>query len=100
MSSVADLVDPDHLRRLATRSNLRLGEEIVRQGGVELIEFGPSKVVARVGGGQRRKAELDSTPQGLAWRCSCTSRRELFCKHCVALAIVTWEEAPARSDLS
>jgi uncharacterized Zn finger protein len=98
MSSVADLVEPEHLRRLATPSNLRLGEEIARQGGVELLEFGPSKVTAKVGGGQRRSVELDATPQGLAWKCTCATRPDLFCKHCVALAIVAWEEAPARRN--
>jgi uncharacterized Zn finger protein len=95
MSAVADLVEPDHLRHLATLANLRLGEAIASAGGVELIELGPCQVVARVGSGQRRRVELASTPQGLAWRCTCTKRPDLFCKHCVAAAIVLWEEAPA-----
>jgi uncharacterized Zn finger protein len=98
MSSVADLVEPDHLRRLATPANLRLGEEIARGGGVELIEYGPCEVAARVADGQRRRVTLSSTPQGLAWRCSCTKRPELFCKHCVAAAIVVWDEAPDTAD--
>jgi uncharacterized Zn finger protein len=94
MSAVADLVEPDHLRHLATPANLRLGEEIARAEGVEILSYGPCEVVARVGNGQRRRVELSSTPQGLAWRCTCTKRADLFCKHCVAAAIVVWEEAP------
>jgi uncharacterized Zn finger protein len=95
MSAVADLVEPDHLRRLATAANLRLGEAIAQAGGVEIVELGPCVVVARVDNGQRRRVELASSPQGLAWRCTCTKRPDLFCKHCVAAAIVLWEEAPA-----
>jgi uncharacterized Zn finger protein len=96
VSSVADLVEPDHLRRLATPANFRLGEEIARMGGVEFMEFGPCKIVAKVRNGQRRSVELDSTPQGLAWTCTCSKRADLFCKHCIAVAIVAWEEAPPR----
>jgi len=94
--SVADLVAPDLLPTLATPSNLRLGREIAEQAGVEILEFGPLRVTAKVTGGQRRTVELQATPAGLAWRCSCTRDRALFCKHCVAAAIVTWEKAPAR----
>jgi uncharacterized Zn finger protein len=96
MSSVADLVEPGHLDHLATPANLRLGRELADQSAVELLEFGPLKVAAKVGGGQRRSVELASTPQGLAWKCTCTSDPALFCKHCVAVALVTWEEAPPR----
>ncbi|HEX9903774.1 MAG TPA: hypothetical protein VGA77_02305 [Propylenella sp.] len=95
MSSVADLVEPGHLAHYATASNLRLGEGIARKGGVQLLEFGPLVVKARVSDGERRTTELRSTPQGLAWQCTCSKRPDLFCKHCVAVAVVAWEEAPA-----
>jgi uncharacterized Zn finger protein len=102
MSSVVDLVEPDHLAQLATPANLRLGREIAAGGGVTIVDFNPCCVTARVSNGQRRTVELNSTPQGLAWRCTCTKRPGLFCKHCVAVAVATWEEAPplgARNDL-
>ena len=102
MSSVVDLVEPDHLEHIATPANLRLGREIAARGGVEILDFGTCRVAARVSNGQRRTVELSSTAQGLEWRCSCTKRPELFCKHCVAVAVATWEEAPPlgqRSDL-
>lgn len=97
MKFVADYVSPEALRSLATPSNLRLGREIARSGGVEVVEFTPLLVIARVQpkGGQRRTVELRSEEKGLAWKCTCT-RRGLFCKHCVAAAIVTWEKAPGR----
>ena len=94
MSSVVDLVEPTHLHHLATPANLRLGREIAAAGGVEVVEFGTCRVTARVSNGQRRSVELSSTPQGLEWRCTCTKRPDLFCKHCVVVAVATWGEAP------
>lgn len=97
MKSVADYVSPEALRSLATPSNLRLGAEIARSDGVELVEFSPLLVIARVQpkGGQRRRVELRSAEKGLTWKCTCT-RSGLFCKHCVAAAIVTSEKSAAR----
>ena len=103
MSSVVDLVEPTHLDHLATPANLRLGRAIAAEGSVEILEFGTCRVTAHVSNGQRRSVELNSTPQGLEWRCTCTKRPDLFCKHCVAAAVATWEEAPPlgqRSDVA
>jgi uncharacterized Zn finger protein len=80
---------------LAAPANIRLGEEIVKDGGVAFVEQEHSLVVATVQpkGGLRRTVELWSTDSGLAWKCTCTSRK-LFCKHCVAAAIATRRHAP------
>jgi uncharacterized Zn finger protein len=98
MPSVADLVEPEALARLATPANLRLGHEIVDQGGVELVRFEPLRVSGKVGAvaaaSQRRTVELVSGSGGLEWSCACTRRRELFCKHCVAIALVAGRDAP------
>ena len=98
MPSVADMTDQDSILRLSSRSNFRLGREIADAGGVELVEFGPLKVVAEVTppGGVKRKVTLESASGALKWKCSCTSRAEVFCKHCVAAGIVTWNIAPTR----
>ena len=99
MPSVADLVEPHLLSDLATPSALRLGREIAAADAVEFVEFGPLLVRAKVGGplttSQRRTTELRSDDGVLAWTCTC-SRRSMFCKHCVALAIATWDKAPNR----
>jgi uncharacterized Zn finger protein len=92
--TVADLVTPAAIETLATRSNLRLGREIVASGGVEFQEFEPLRVWAKVTGGQRRNVELLSDQGELSWRCSCTKRADLICKHCVAAALAAWEMAP------
>jgi uncharacterized Zn finger protein len=100
MPSVADLVEPEAVSHLATPSNLRLGRDILDQGGVELTRFEPSHVSAKVGGvaaaDQRRTVELISGPAGLEWSCTCTRREDLFCKHCVAAALVARQKAPPR----
>jgi uncharacterized Zn finger protein len=92
--SVADLVAEAALRALATPSNLRLGREIAAAGGVELVEAMPLRVVAKVSGGQRRTVELASRGDGLGFTCTCSKKPGLFCKHCVALALVTSERSP------
>jgi uncharacterized Zn finger protein len=96
MPSIADLTDEDSLLRLSSSSNFRLGREIAESGGVELVEFGPVKVVAEVTppGGVKRIVTLISSGRDLRWKCTCTSRVEVFCKHCVAAGIVTWQNAP------
>ena len=72
---------------LATPANLRLGREIAA-AGVELVELSPSRAVAKVTGGQRRTVTLEAADAGLRFACSCSKRPDLFCKHCVAAAIV------------
>lgn len=100
MPSVADLVEPEALVTLATPANLHLGRQILEEGSVELTQLGPLRVEARVGGGalsgQRRTVTLVSAPDGLQWSCTCTRRKDLFCKHCAAAALLTWEKAPPR----
>jgi uncharacterized Zn finger protein len=96
MPSVADLTNEDSLLRLSSTSNFRLGLEIAETGGVELVEYGPFRVVAEVTppGGVKRTVTLTSTPDGLKWKCTCTSREDLFCKHSVAAGIATWNNSP------
>jgi len=100
MVSVADLVEPDTVSARTRPANLRLGRQIVAEGGVSFVEFGPLRVTAKVGGTPasptRRTVELLSVDGELAWSCTCTKSRARLCKHTVAAAIVTWEEAPKR----
>jgi uncharacterized Zn finger protein len=91
MRPIADLVTDDHITRLATPANLRLGRKVVEEGGVELVDVGPARITARVGGTatapQRRTVGLAAEAGTLDWSCSCTRNRALFCKHCVAAAL-------------
>jgi uncharacterized Zn finger protein len=100
MQSVVDLVEPEALAHLATPANLRLGRNILDQGGVELTLSESSRIRAKVGGvaaaDQRRTVELICGPAGLQWSCTCTRRADLFCKHCVAAALGAGREAQPR----
>lgn len=97
MNTVADLVEEEAIRALATPSDFRLGQEIAEMGGVEFIEFTPAKVVASVDtpATERRTTILETTPAGLKWHCTCSSNRARFCKHAIATAIETWKKAPS-----
>lgn len=83
-----DSLGPDMITRLATPSNIRLGEEIFRSGGVEIITYDDNKSTAIVSGGQTRRTEIEGTDDMIRWKCSCLGKRtHIFCKHCVALAM-------------
>jgi uncharacterized Zn finger protein len=96
-ATLARLLTDTELERRATPANLRYGRAIYRRGGVEFIERTPRKVIAWVGsldgsvaevGSQRRRARLSSTAAGLRWHCTGNPKNhQIFCKHCVALAL-------------
>jgi len=96
-ATLARLLADTEIERRATPANLRYGRAIYRRGGVEFIERTPRKVVAWIGGldgsvteggSQRRRARLSSTATGLRWHCTGNPKNhQIFCKHCVALAL-------------
>jgi uncharacterized Zn finger protein len=102
MQNLNELIDYDGIKTRALPSNLRYGEAIYRRGGVEFIEFSPSKVEAWVGGldgtvsegaGSRRRTTLSATSEGLSWHCAGNPKNhQIFCKHCVALALALLEK--------
>ncbi len=96
MNSVADLVAEETLKSLARPSDVRLGREIFESGEVETMEFTPVRVVAKIKpvDGLRRTVELSAKDGILSWKCTCTAAEKLFCKHCVAAALMTWDKAP------
>jgi uncharacterized Zn finger protein len=102
-ATIAELLGGGNVRRLALPSNFRYGQAIFRRGGVEFMVLSSSKVEGWVGGlggsvdeggGQRRRVELAATRQGLKWHCTGNPRNhQMFCKHCVALALATLKES-------
>lgn len=104
--SVRSLLSEAVIRDLALPSNLRYGSAIFERGAVELIADTPTEVVARVGGlkgsvaeggSQRRRTRLFVTPDGLGWNCSGNPKQhQIFCKHCVALALFLLNGSQAR----
>lgn len=93
------------IQSLALPSNLRYGHAIYNRNGIEFIEMSPQKVEAWVGGlqghsadggGQRRRVQLSITESGLHWHCAGNPKdHQIFCKHCVALALAIQSLSPA-----
>jgi len=103
--SLLDLLGPGVIDRLALPSNIRYGTAIFTRGGVEFITLDERVAEAWVGGlsgtvadgaGQRRRTTLTVGPEGLEWHCAGNPKNhQIFCKHCVALALALHEEAKA-----
>ena len=100
--TVADLLRPEIIQELARPSDFRYGQAIHNRGGVTFIEWTPSQIEAWVGGldgkvaeggSQRRRTQLFATPEGLRWHCAGNPKNhQIFCKHCVALALTILEK--------
>ena len=97
MASVADLVEPDVLRERACEYLQRAGVVLRESGGVRLVEFGPTGVLAVVDDGAARTVRLESVSGDIAITCDCgTPSWTGWCPHAVATAIETWERSPKR----
>jgi hypothetical protein len=72
VKNLADFLTPEYIRSTANPANIKLGEEIFKDGGVELIENTPSHVIAWVQpkGGARRTVEFRLTKNGLSHKCT------------------------------
>ena len=99
MPSVADLVEPHLLRSLSDDATVAAGQALARLHTVALEVFGPMTVRATVRDeGEAFLVDLHVGPGSrLAWTCSEPGgSRGDFCRHCVAVAVVTWDRAPDR----
>jgi alkanesulfonate monooxygenase SsuD/methylene tetrahydromethanopterin reductase-like flavin-dependent oxidoreductase (luciferase family) len=97
MASVADLVGPDVLERLATTEDLQAGSVLADASAVRFTTIGPLNVLATVeSDGASTHVELRGGSV-LTFECSCDAGRAgAFCRHVVAVATETWRRAPER----
>jgi uncharacterized Zn finger protein len=97
MSSVADLIEPAALNRLAAAPTLAAGRTLASADRVHLTIVGPLTVAARVDGPGRPATALSATGETLHWSCTCPEGRGgAFCAHLVATAQVARDHAPDR----
>jgi uncharacterized Zn finger protein len=97
MPSVADLVEPDSLRERAGEYLERAGTVLRDSGRVQIVEFGPTRVLANVEDGGARTVRLESGADGLVVACDCAAPAASgWCPHAIATAIETWNRAPDR----
>lgn len=89
MKPITALLTTPDLEELSSRSNFRYGKEIIKNGQVKIIKSNTFNIQATVTykNGDPYTAELMSTSKGLRWKCTCTSRKDLFREHCVAVGI-------------
>lgn len=98
MPSVADLVEPPALERLTGGDEFGAGRALADSGAVNLVEFGPLRVLADVTDrGRSARVDLHANDGTLDWQCSCRGLPAGACRHVAAAGIVTWERAPKRS---
>lgn len=90
MKPVLSLISIDQLQELASRSNFRYGQEIVKNGKIEVTKSNAFNFIATVKSKNKetRTVELTSTSKGFRWKCTCTGRKDLFCNHCVAVGLL------------
>ena len=83
------LLAADELERLATRSNFRYGQQTVKHAEIILVDSNTFNLVAEVKSpnGESETIELRSTTKGFRWKCTCTARKSLFCRHGVAVGL-------------
>lgn len=89
MKPIKTFLTLENLEALASRSNFRYGSAIAEDGDVTILETKTFSVVAKVkhAQGETRTVKLESTPKGFRYKCTCTSRKDLFCKHCIAVGL-------------
>ena len=85
------------IQSLAIPSNYKYGSAIHKRHAVEVISSHETSLQAWVGGltgsmveggGTRRKVTFTFGKDGLAWHCTGNPKNhQIFCKHCVALAL-------------
>lgn len=101
MASVADLVEPAALQRLAASRALAAGRALAAADRVHITILGPLTVAARVDGPGRAATALSAAGSTLRWSCTCQpGRGGTFCEHLVATAQVAWDRAPDRDEVA
>lgn len=95
--TIINLLDLERIQELARPSDIRYGQAIHSRGGIEFIEKTPTHIEAWVGGldgsvaeggSQRRRTQLFVSDGNLQWHCAGNPKNhQIFCKHCVALAL-------------
>lgn len=89
MKPVATLITINEINKLASRSNFRLGKAIFKEARFQIEKSNPyvCEITIAHKNGLPRSTRVESTAKGLRWKCSCNSRKDLFCEHCVALGL-------------
>ena len=96
-SNISQFLSEEFIEKHAIPSNIEYGRAIYHRNAVKPIELSDVRVEAWVGGlngvvveggGSKRRVEFVALKTGLQWTCTGNPKNhQIFCKHCVALAI-------------
>jgi uncharacterized Zn finger protein len=94
MDSIKSFLTESNLADLASRSNFRYGKQIAADGEIEILDSNTFNLVCKVKfkNHQTRTVELRSTTKGFRFKCTCSSKKDFFCQHCVAAGLSTIKE--------
>src|SRR4051812_7225128 len=94
---VTKLLSQEFIEENALSSNIIYGKAIHARGAVKIIVSTKISVEAWVGGldgkvveggGSKRRVEFTASKTGVKWICTGNPKNhQIFCKHCVALAL-------------
>jgi len=97
MGALKDYLAKTDLSVLAIPSNIVYGRPIFERGAVEIIDTSDNRIEAWSGGldgtlkqgaGRRRRVQLWLDGDDLCWHCTGNPKNhDIFCKHCVAVAL-------------
>jgi len=89
MLPLKNFLTEENLGDLASRSNFRYGKAMAKDSDVAVLKTNTFNLVAKIkhGQGETRTVELMSTTKGFRFRCTCTAKKNFFCKHCVAVGL-------------
>jgi hypothetical protein len=97
MKIFMDLLTSDFIEKNTILSNRNYGSAIYARGGIQFIEQKPNYIEAWTGGldgtiqegaGSRRRVLFEIKDDQLYWNCTGNPKNhQIFCKHCVALAL-------------
>jgi uncharacterized Zn finger protein len=95
--SIYKFLSKEFIEKHAIPSNIVYGNAICNRNAVEVIGSSDARIEAWVGGldgavieggGSRRRVEFVASETGLRWHCTGNAKdHQIFCKHCVALAL-------------
>ncbi len=83
------LITEKEIERLASRSHLRFGKQLLKDGVIQITNSNMFRRVATVKykNNPLQTVEFLSDSKGLHYKCSCTNKKHFFCEHCAAVAL-------------
>jgi len=86
---ILDLLTEKDVEKLASRSHLRFGKQIIKNGTITITNSNMFRRIAVVKykNNPLQTVEFLSDNKGLHYKCSCTNKKHFFCEHCAAVAL-------------